>query len=228
MRAGGYMQLHERPGAAAERPQAATLYLALFLALLAFFLFLTSISTFDPARAVSVIESVEARFAETADRPVGPERSVPAFAGLSGERIVADAQYLAGIVAAFAAVPGTSEARDETLDLPWHGVRLSADDLFLGSTSALSAEGSLMLDNAAAAMARGESGAGTAQRRIDIAVAGDGDDTVRRAAAIAAVFTRVSGPQPVTMQVVPDATGRADVELVFYAVNIRSGAGGRS
>ena len=216
---------------AAARPQAVTLYLALFLALLAFFLFLTSISSFDPARAVSVIDSIEARFAEAVEPQSGPERLTPHFAGPAGERIVADAGFTSTVSEIFADFEGQQTNAADTDGVVWHGVRLNPAALFLRDTAALSADGSKALNAAAAAMAVEVQGDGTRTRRIDIAVGGNTDLALRRAVALASVITAVNGPAAVCLRTMPDsATVPGSVEFVFYTVlsHDSSVQGGRS
>ena len=222
----------ERYAGAAARPQAATLYLALFLALLAFFLFLTSISSFDPARAVSVIDSVEARFAEAVERQAGPERLTPQFTGPSGERIVADAGFTAAVSDIFGELVGQRATAADTDGVAWHGVRLDPADVFVRETAALNADARQALEAAASAMATATGApAGRAlTRRIDIAVGGASDLALRRAVALASAITAVNGPQAVSLRTMPaDPSGHDSVELVFYAVSpgTAAGAGGR-
>ena len=215
---------------AAARPQAVTLYLALFLALLAFFLFLTSISSFDPARAVSVIDSVEARFAEAVERQAGPERLTPQFTGPSGERIVADAGFTAAVSDIFAELVGQRDNAADTDGVAWHGVRLDPADVFVRETAALNADARRALEAAASAMATGAPAGRSLTRRIDIAVGGASDLALRRAVALASAITAVNGPQAVSLRTMPaDPSGRDSVELVFYAVSpgTAAGAGGR-
>lgn len=213
---------------AAEKPQAATLYLALFLALLAFFLFLTSISTFDPARAVSVIESVEARFAQATDGTPGPETVQPFFAGPATQRIVADAGFTAVVADAFAEIAPDQGLSADVPGVVWHGARLSPDVMFIRNTAALSAAGREAVEAAASAMGQaGEfsggalSGSATG-RRMDVAVGGDQVLALKRAVAIAALVAAQAGPEAVSLRTMPTST---DIELVFYAVET---AGGRS
>jgi len=163
---------------AVARPQAATLYLALFLALLAFFLFLTSISSFDPARAVPVIDSVEAQFAEAMDAQAGPERSVPHFAGPAGQRIVADAGFTDSVTQAFAALTDERDVAAHVDGVAWHAVRLGPEAIFVRETAALSAQGRQAIEAAAAAMAT-DSGSTRTTHRLDIAVGGPQDLALR-------------------------------------------------
>lgn len=210
---------------AAARPPAATLYLALFLALLAFFLFLTSISTFDPARAVSVIDSVEAQFAEAAAAQAGPERVTPHFAGPAGQHIVADAAFTSSVASAFEDLAGLAEDQTATGGVAWHGVRLDASALFVRDTAALSATGFQALEAAAFAMVLQDAAAGSADRRVDIAVGGGDALALRRAVALASVFTGVNGPEAVSLRTIEAANS---VEMVFYAVAGDATRGGRS
>lgn len=223
MTTGAQAHIEGTAHSAAARPQAATLYLALFLALLAFFLFLTSISTFDPARAVSVIDSVEAQFAESVTAQAGPERITPHFAGPAGQRIVADAAFTSRVATAFKDLAGRRENLAAIDGVAWHGVRLDASALFVSDTAALSATGRQALDAAAFAMAVQD--AGTANRRVDIAVGGESAVALRRAVALASVFTAVNGPEAVSLRTIDAAN---TVEMVFYAVTGDAARGGRS
>lgn len=210
----------------AARPQAATLYLALFLALLAFFLFLTSISSFDPARAVTVIDSVEAQFAEAVSMPAGPERSVPYFAGPAGQRVVADAGFTDSVTEAFATLAGEQDKDTHVDGVAWHAVRFGSDVFFVRDTAALNARGRQAIEAAAAAMARDGAPAGQT-RRVDIAVGGPRGLSLRRAIALASAVTAVNGPQSVSLRTIPDVSQtQGVVELVFYAV--ADGKGERS
>lgn len=197
---------------AVQEAQAATLYLALFLALLAFFLFLTSLATFDPARTVSVIESVEARFAEGLNPADGPQVLAPHFAGPAGMRIVADEAYMAAAADAFAALDVARDDAPRADGVAWHGLRVPAAALFVGNTAALTPAARAALAGAASAMT--EAGDVSATRRMDIAVGGAGDLVRRRAAALAAETSRMTGPAPVAVRTVPDASS---VSFVFYA-----------
>jgi len=205
---------------AVARPQAATLYLALFLALLAFFLFLTSISSFDPARAVTVIDSVEAQFAEAVDAQAGPERSVPHFAGPAGQRVVADAGFTDSVTEAFAALTGQQDMATHVDGAAWHAVRLDPEAIFVRETAALSAQGRQAIEAAAAAMAA-DSGVADTTRRIDIAVGGPQGLALRRAVALASAVTSVNGPQSVSLRTMQQAAATPGfVELVFYTVAV--------
>lgn len=225
MTTGAQAHIEGTAHSAAARPQAATLYLALFLALLAFFLFLTSISTFDPARAVSVIESVEAQFAESVTAQAGPERLTPHFAGPAGQRIVADAAFTSRVATAFEDLAGRREDLAAIDGVAWHGVRLDASMLFVRDTAALSATGRQAVDAAAFAMAVQDAGTGSANRRVDIAVGGESAVALRRAVALASVFTGVNGPEAVNLRTIDAAN---TVEMVFYAVIGDAARGGRS
>jgi len=203
---------------AVARPQAATLYLALFLALLAFFLFLTSISSFDPARAVPVIDSVEAQFAEAMDAQAGPERSVPHFAGPAGQRIVADAGFTDSVTQAFAALTDERDVAAHVDGVAWHAVRLGPEAIFVRETAALSAQGRQAIEAAAAAMAT-DSGSTRTTHRLDIAVGGPQDLALRQAVVLASAVTAVNGPKSVSLRTMQqDAVASGFVELVFYTV----------
>ncbi|MEP0070845.1 hypothetical protein [Pyruvatibacter sp.] len=225
MTTGAQAHIEGTSHSAAARPQAATLYLALFLALLAFFLFLTSISTFDPARAVSVIDSVEAQFARAVEAQAGPELVTPHFAGPAGQHIVADAAFTSRVATAFEDIAGRREDLAVTDGVAWHGVRLDASALFVRDTAALSATGRQALEAAASAMAVQDAGTGSANRRVDIAVGGERALALRRAVALASIFTGVNGPEAVSLRTI-DATNTA--EMVFYAVAGDTARGGRS
>lgn len=225
MTTGAQARIEGTSHSAAARPQAATLYLALFLALLAFFLFLTSISTFDPARAVSVIDSVEAQFAKAVKAQAGPERVIPHFAGPAGQHIVADAAFTSRVATAFEDLAGRREELAAMDGVAWHGVRLDASSLFVRDTAALSATGRQALEAAASAMAVQDAGRGSANRRVDIAVGGESAVALRRAVALASVFTGVNGPEAVSLRTIDAAN---TVEMVFYAVTGDAARGGRS
>jgi len=197
------------------RPHAATLYLALFLMLLAFFLFLTSISSFDPARAAAVMTSVDAHFADAGAQTLGAETIVPHFAGAGSETIAADQAFIDQVAGALAPLPAAAADAGLPAGAPWHGVRLAPDDLFVGRSAALTAAGRQALEAASAAMHRDAASSAGAARRVDIAVGGSDALAVRRAAVLAAVFTTVNGPRPVSMRTLP---GTAAIDLVFYAV----------
>lgn len=225
MTTGAQAHIEGTSHSAAARPQAATLYLALFLALLAFFLFLTSISTFDPARAVSVIDSVEAQFAESVAAQAGPERITPHFAGPAGQHVVADAAFTSSVASAFEDLSGRREDAAVTDGVAWHGVRLDASALFVRDTAALSATGRQALEAAASAMVVQDASTGSADRRVDIAVGGESAVALRRAIALASVFTGVNGPEAVSLRTIDAANS---VEMVFYAVDAATARGGRS
>ncbi|MEO0961805.1 MAG: hypothetical protein AAFY01_05215 [Pseudomonadota bacterium] len=225
MTTGAQAHIEGTSHSAAARPQAATLYLALFLALLAFFLFLTSISTFDPARAVSVIESVEAQFAWAQEAQDGPERVTPHFAGPAGQHIVADAAFTSRVATAFEDLAGRRDELAVTDGVAWHGVRLDASVLFVRDTAALSATGRQALEAAASAMEVQDVGTGSATRRVDIAVGDEGAVALRRAVALASVFSEVAGPEVVSFRTIDPAN---TVEMVFYAVMGDATRGGRS
>lgn len=210
---------YQEQGTVARAP-AATLYLALFLMLLAFFLFLTSISTFDPARSVSVLDSVEARFADGVAAQAGPERVSPPFAGPAGEAIVADAGFVSQVARALAPLENGADEAVGRDGVPWHGVRLSQDVLFVDATAAVSAQARQVIEAAAVALV--DAGEQSTNRRVDIVVGGSDDLARRRAAVLAALVAGIAGPEAVSLRSAPQHSA---VELVFYAVTpARSGS----
>jgi len=202
----------------ADSPQTATLYLALFLALLAFFLFLTSLTSFDPSRSMAVIESVDARFSQALPVTAGPEIAQPPFVGPAGQAIVADARFTDAVAGSFASIVRGRDAAAMQAGVPWHGVRLDPRVLFVGETAALNADGRAALEAAAAAMA---TGANRTDHRIDIAVGGHDALALRRAAVLGAVIAAVNGPAGVSLRTEPQGSA---IEFLFFTVQP---AGGR-
>lgn len=211
------MEARGREQSAAQQAQAATLYLALFLALLAFFLFLNSLTSFDPARTVSVLDSVEAHFAHQRESVTGPQALTPHFAGPSGMRVVADTDFITAAIDAFAPLEAGREDVPLTEGAAWHGVRLPVETLFVGATAALAPAARTALTDVATAMRAGEAEGGDALRRVEMAVGGGDELALRRAVALAAAVTDVAGPEAVAVRTLP---GRDVAEFVFYAASM--------
>ncbi len=190
----------------ADTSRAVSLYLALFLALLAFFILLTALSTFDPARTVPVIEAIEARFSTVmgprSDTPV----AAPDVAGPGGETLAEDAAFLQSVSGSFEglaaeAVPANGLVR---------GMRFDPAALFVGKSAALNGMARAALEGAAYSMTVPPAGL---VRRLDIAVGGQDDLSLRRAAAIASTVSLITGAPKVSVRMIP---GREGIELTYF------------
>lgn len=188
--------------------RAATLYLALFLALLVIFIFLVSRTTFDPARSVAVIEGVEAQFAARGSAQSPDVLPSPAVFGAAPAGLVADARIGEGLAAVMAELG--LPASTQPVAGHAHLAAVAPSVLFIRNTAAFTAAG----DRAVAALGAllAGSGPGTV-RRIDLDVGGAPVLAMRRAAVLGAALAAAAGPQAVTVR----AGGGTAVLLTVYA-----------
>lgn len=210
--------------AVANRRGAATrtaaLYLALFLALLVFFIFLLSRTSFDPARSVAVIEGVEARFSAVAGAALADARPQPAVFGAARAGLVPDAGLAAGLVAALSGLEGGG-ALAETGG-PVQVARIAPSALFLGESSAFTAAGR----EAMAALARliGAPAPGT-RRALSVRLSAPGELALQRAGSLGALVAAIAGPDAVSVLA---QDGPPALEIDLYAVAADGAEGGRS
>lgn len=207
----------------AEVRRTATLYLSVFLPLLAFFIFLNSISTFHAVRAKAVMDSLATTFSTLLPRD---ERE---FAGANGN-VVAAREFFDTVEGVFeTAIPA---AKVRTIQ-PGRvmQVTLRADALFLPEKADVRPGQSALLNRLVAALSAAPPGLRYEMNFLAGSPAGDGlpigeDLAVARAGALAReMLRRGAPPTAIVIGIAPgDASAARAVFRVISDDDGRSGA----